>query len=297
MKTKKHITIRNTMPYLLLIPAVFFLAVFMFYPLVSVFKYATWYYKSTDFKRRGYIGLENFQKLATDTTFRSTFGISARWVLTQVISQLILGMSLALLLDQKFFGRGLYRCIVFFPWAISGVLTSLLWSLIYNGNSGFLNGVLKSLGIIEKGISWTADTKLAFWATCLAEIWRGIPFFAITLLAAMQNISPDLHEACVVDGGNLFQEIFMIKIPLLKDTIIFTTLLRSIWEFNNVDLIFTLTGGGPAGKTMTLTMYMTDLSVNNGNYGYGATIAVIAFFILLVFATIYLSLTGYAKED
>ena len=285
------------MPYLLLIPAMFFLLVFMFYPLVSVFKYSTWYYKTTDFKRRGPIGLENFQNLLTDKTFKASFAISLRWVLTQVISQLILGMSLALLLDQKFFGRGLYRCIVFFPWAISGVLTSLLWTLIYNGSYGFLNGVLKQMGVIERGISWLSEKKLAFWSTAVAEIWRGIPFFAITLLAAMQNISPDLHEACVVDGGNLFQEIWLIKIPLLKDSIIFTTLLRSIWEFNNVDLIFTLTGGGPAGKTMTLTMYMTDTSANNGNLGYGSSIAVIAFFILLVFATIYLLLTGYAKED
>ncbi|MBQ9910482.1 MAG: sugar ABC transporter permease [Lachnospiraceae bacterium] len=285
------------MPYLLLIPAVFFLIVFMFYPLISVFRYSMWYYKSTDFKRREYIGFENFKALATDKVFRNTFAISGKWVLTQVVSQLILGMSLALLLDQKFFGRGLYRCIVFFPWAISGVLTSLLWTLIYNEQYGFLNGILRSLGVISKGVAWTADKTIAFWATCVAEIWRGIPFFAITLLAAMQNISPDLHEACVVDGGNLAQEIFLIKIPLLKDSIIFTTLLRSVWEFNNVDLIFTLTGGGPANATMTLTMYMTDLAVKSGNYGYGTTIAVIAFFILLIFAAIYLTLTGYGKED
>ncbi|MBQ6036119.1 MAG: sugar ABC transporter permease, partial [Lachnospiraceae bacterium] len=102
---------------------------------------------------------------------------------------------------------------------------------------------------------------------------------------------------CVVDGGNVAQEIFLIKIPLLKDAIIFTTLLRSIWEFNNVDLIFTLTGGGPGNATNTLTMYMTNMAVKNGNYGYGSTIAVVAFVILAIFATIYLSVTGYAKED
>ena len=100
-----------------------------------------------------------------------------------------------------------------------------------------------------------------------------------------------------MDGGNAAQEIFLSKIPLLKDSIIFTTLLRSIWEFNNVDLIFTLTGGGPVNATMTLTMYMTDLSVNNGNYGYGSTIAVIVFMILLIFASIYLSITGYGREE
>ncbi|MBR3036532.1 MAG: sugar ABC transporter permease [Lachnospiraceae bacterium] len=294
---RKHITIRKAMPYILLLPGTIFLIMFMFYPLISIFRYSMMNYDMSNLRKKGYIGFANFQKLAKDTIFRKSLGISLKWVLTQVTMQLILGMSLALLLDQRFFGRGLYRCLVFFPWAISGVLTSMLWSLIYNESAGFLNAFLKTTGVIRKNIAWTASPSIAFWSTCIAEIWRGIPFFAITLLAAMQNISPDLHEACVVDGGNVAQEIFLIKIPLLKDAIIFTTLLRSIWEFNNVDLIFTLTGGGPGNATNTLTMYMTNLAVKNGNYGYGSTIAVVAFVILAIFATIYLSVTGYAKED
>ncbi|MBP5224955.1 MAG: sugar ABC transporter permease [Lachnospiraceae bacterium] len=285
------------MPYLLLLPGTLFLVMFMFYPLISIFRYAMMNYDMSNLRKKGYIGLENFRKIVKDPIFLKSLGTSAKWVLTQVTAQLVLGMSLALLLDQKFFGRGVYRCLVFFPWAISGVLTSMLWSLIYHEQAGFLNAFLKSLGAIQKNISWVGDLNLAFWSTSLAEVWRGIPFFAITLLAAMQNISPDLHEACVVDGGNLAQEIFLIKIPLLKDAIIFTTLLRSIWEFNNVDLIFTLTGGGPVNKTTTLTLYMTNLAAKNGNYGYGSAIAVIAFVILAVWATIYLAVTGYAKED
>ena len=294
---KKRITIRKAMPYLLLIPGTIFLVMFMFYPLISIFRYSLMNYDMSNLRKKGYIGLENFQKIFKDRIFINSLGVSAKWVLTQVICQLILGMSLALLLDCKFFGRGLYRCLVFFPWAISGVLTSMLWSLIYHEQAGFLNAFLKALGLIKQNISWVGDLNLAFWSTSLAEIWRGIPFFAITLLAAMQNISPDLHEACVVDGGNLAQEIFMIKIPLLKDSIIFTTLLRSIWEFNNVDLIFTLTGGGPVNRTTTLTLYMTNLAVKNGNYGYGSAIAVCAFIILAIWATVYLSVTGYAKEE
>ncbi len=287
---------RKLLPYILLIPSLVTLAVFMFYPLISVFRYATMYYDVANPKKKGFIGLQNFKNLFKDSVFIDSIWISVKWVLIQVVSQLILGMSLALLIDRRFAGRGFYRCIVFFPWAISGVLTSMLWSLIYNESIGFLNAFLKTIGAIQKNIAWTAKPSLAFGATAVAEVWRGIPFFAITLLAAMQNISPDLHEACVVDGGNLAQEIFLIKIPLLKDTIIFTTLLRSIWEFNNVDLIFTLTGGGPVNKTMTMTLYMTTLS-KNGNYGYSSAVAVITFFILLIFATIYLTVTGYAKED
>ena len=93
------------------------------------------------------------------------------------------------------------------------------------------------------------------------------------------------------------QEIALVKLPILKDAIVLTTLLRAVWEFNNVDLIFTLTGGGPSYRTTTLTMYMTNMSVKNGNYSYGSTLAVMAFFILLCFTAVYLKISGYGKEE
>lgn len=297
MKRKSRLNFRKMMPYLFLMPASFFILAFLAYPLLTVFYYSLQNYDVAQIAKKGFVGLQNFSKLFQDDIFYKSLTISLKWVLTQVVSQLVLGMILALLLDQKFRGRGIYRCIVFFPWAISGVLTSMLWSLIFNENIGLLNSILKDLGLITRNIAWLGNLNTVFKSTAVAEIWRGIPFFAITLLAALQNISPDLHEASVVDGANIMQEIFLVKIPILKDTIILTTLLRAVWEFNNVDLIFTLTGGGPSYRTTTLTMYMTNMSVKNGNYGYGSTLAVAAFVILLVFAVIYLKASGYGKEE
>lgn len=288
---------RTVMPYLFLAPAAFFILAFLAYPLLTVFFYSMQSYDVTKIAEKGFIGFENFKTLFADKIFYKSLKVSAKWVLTEVAAQLIFGMVLALLLDKKFKGRGIYRCIVFFPWAVSGVLTSMLWSLIYNENIGLLNSILKDLGVISKNIAWLGNIKMVFKSTAVAEIWRGIPFFAITILAALQNIPGDLHESCVMDGGSTLQEIFWIKIPILKDTIILTTLLRAVWEFNNVDLIFTLTGGGPSYRTTTLTMYMTNTSIKNGNYGYGSTLAVIAFFILLLCAGIYLKVSGYGKGD
>ena len=288
---------KGMMPYLFLLPAVFFVLAFLAYPLLTVFFYSLQSYDVTKIAAKGFVGVDNFKKLFADSIFYRSLRVSLKWVLTEVSAQLVLGLILALLLDVKFKGRGIYRCIVFFPWAVSGVLTSMLWSLIYNENIGLLNSICKDLGIITKNVAWLGNMKTVFKSTAVAEIWRGIPFFAITILAALQNIPADLHEACVVDGGTTFQEIFLIKLPMLKDTIILTTLLRAVWEFNNVDLIFTLTGGGPSYRTTTLTMYMTNMSVKNGNYGYGSTLAVIAFVILLVFAAVYLKMSGYGKEE
>lgn len=283
-KTKAGIAKKDMMPYLFLLPAAFFILAFLAYPLMTVFFYSLQSYDVAKIADKGFAGFENFKKLLGDKIFYRSLSVSVKWVLVEVCFQLVLGMILALLLDKKFRGRGLYRCIVFFPWAVSGVLTSMLWSLIYNENIGLLNSICRDLGLILKNMAWLGNMKTVFKATAIAEIWRGIPFFAITILAALQNIPSDLHEACVVDGATTMQEIFLVKLPILKDTIILTTLLRAVWEFNNVDLIFTLTGGGPSYRTTTLTMYMTNMSVKNGNYGYGSTLAVIAFFILLIFA-------------
>ena len=131
----------------------------------------------------------------------------------------------------------------------------------------------------------------------VAELWRGIPFFAISLLAAMQGLSQDIYEAAKVDGCTRFQTFRKITLPLLKNTIVLTTLLRTIWEFNSVDLIYSLTGGGPVGKTTTLSMLIANQALTTNNYGYGSAISVISFFILAIVAVIYIKASGFGKES
>lgn len=298
MKSKRKRFMKKATPYIMLLPAAFFLFVFLAYPLISVFHLSLQNYNVARLTQRGFAGLDNFKEIFTsDKIFFKSLGISLRWVLSEVIAQLLLGFALALLLDKKFRGRGIARSIVFLPWAMSGVVTAMIWSLMFNQNIGVLNDLLKKLGLISKDVAWLASSGTALKACIVAEIWRGIPFFAITLLASLQNIPTELYEACRVDGGRPWQEIVYIKLPFLKDTIILTSLLRAVWEFNNVDLLLTLTGGGPSNRTMTLTMYMTNMAIRNNNYGYGAALAVIAFFILLLFALLYLKLSNFGKGD
>lgn len=289
---------KESFPYLLIAPAIFFMAAFLVYPVLNVFYYSFQSYDVARLGQRGFIGLDNFIKIFTnDKIFIKSLGISFRWVLIEVSAQLFFGMTLALLLDKKFPGRGLYRCAVFCPWAISGVLTSMIWSLMYNQSIGVINDLLMRIGLISSNAAWLSNTKLVFGSVVVAELWRGIPFFAIMLLASLQNIPTELYEACRVDGGRPWQELIYIKLPYLKETIILTTLLRAVWEFNNVDMILTLTGGGPSNMTTTLAMYMTNTSVKNNNYGYGSALAVVSFLILLVFAMVYLKLSRFGGEE
>lgn len=288
---------RKSVPYILLLPAVTLVLIFMLYPIGNVFYLSFQHYNPTKPWIQGFAGLENFTDILADKEFWNSLKVSVKWVVSEVLLQLIFGMIIALILNQKFKGRGLFRAITFIPWAMSGVLTAVLWSLIFNQNVGLLNDVLMKIGVLKESKAWLANSNLVFGSVVTAELWRGIPFFAISLLAAMQSISGDLYEAANVDGCSRWQGFRYITLPALKDTIILTTLLRSVWEFNSVDLIYSLTGGGPVGKTTTLSILIANHATKTSNYGYGSAISVISFCILAVFALFYLKLSKFGMGD
>lgn len=284
-------------PYILLAPAIVLIMVFMLYPIGNVFYLSMQHYNPTKPWINGFAGMENFVSILSDGDFWNALKVSAKWVGSEVLMQLFFGMVIALILNQKFKGRGIFRALTFIPWAMSGVLTAVLWSLIYNQSVGLLNDILMKIGILDKPNAWLANSGLVFGSVVVAELWRGIPFFAISLLAAMQSISGDLYEAANVDGCSRWSGFLYITLPSLKDTIILTTLLRAVWEFNSVDLIYSLTGGGPVGKTTTLSILIANQATKTSNYGYGSAISVISFLILSVAALIYLKVSKFGTED
>lgn len=244
------------------------------------------------------MGLDNFIKIFTDDRiFRLSIVNSIQWVIFEVVVQLIIGLILALILNQVFFGRTVFRIIAFVPWAISGVLTSIIWSFMYNEHMGVVNDLLLRTDIIGKKIAWLSNANTVFLSTAIAELWRGIPFFTIMLLAALQTIPKDVYESSQVDGANRWQTFWFITIPFLKEQIVLSSLLRAVWEFNNVDVILNLTGGGPAHKTTTLTMYIVEKAMGASDYGYASALAVVSFLFLLIFAIIYLKLNKTGGEE
>lgn len=282
-------------PYLLISPAVILIVGVMLYPLCKTFYLAFQNYNPAMPFANGFCGFDNFIKIFTTGEFYSALVVSLKWVVAEVILQVVFGMIVALILNQKFRGRGFFRALVFVPWAMSGVLTAVLFSLIYNQNYGVLNDLLTKIGLISENVAWLASTKVILGAVVVAELWRGIPFFAISLLAGMQGLSQDVYEAARVDGANKIKTFIYVTLPLLKDTIVLTTLLRTIWEFNSVDLIYSLTGGGPVGITTTLSMLIANQALTTNNYGYGSAISVVSFFILAIIAVIYMKASGFGK--
>lgn len=292
-------TFKNQMlPYIFIFPAVLLILVFLLYPIENLFYYSFRNYNMSMPSLDGFAGFDNFINIFTkDQIFYDSLLVSARWVFTEVFFQLLCGLIVALLLNRSFKLRAFFRVLAFSPWAISGVLTSMMWALMYNQNIGIINDFFMKLHLIAKPVAWLADLNVVFNSVIVAELWRGIPFFAILLLAALQTIPDELYEACRVDGGGWWKMLCYITLPYLKNTIVLSTLLRAVWEFNQVDMIYTLTGGGPARLTSTLSMYLVNQAIGANNFGYGSALAVVSFMILLCFAGIYLWTSRFGKEE
>lgn len=283
-------------PYALILPSFLFLAVFLLYPMGRALFNSFLNYERTKPKRFGWIGFDNYIRIFTkDPKFFQSFAISLKWVLIEVGLQVLVGLTAALVLNQKFRGQGIARTLCFAPWAISGVLTGILWMLIYDDNFGLLNNLLASSGFATH--SYLGDKNLAFGAVVIAELWRGIPFLAITCLAALQSVPEDIYEAAKVDGAGRAVTLFRITLPFIRESVVYAALMRCIWAFQSVDLIMTMTNGGPLGRTTTLALYIYNKSVVEGNYGYGSALAILSFLMLSIFTVIYLRANAFGKED
>lgn len=289
---------RQATPYLLLAPILIFVSLFLLWPMVNVFIMSVQDYKLLSAGERHFIGLQNFNTIFTeDEVFMKTIGNSLVWVFVSVAAQTVLGFWLAYLLNQKFKGRGLTRALVLSPWAVAGVMVGIIWSLIYGETFGVLNDLLMKLGLIDQNISWFSSSGMSMLAVIIANVWRGIPFFAISYLSALSGISDDIYESARIDGAGPVTTLFKITLPMIKDTIVITTMLRAIWTFNAVDLINTLTGGGPNNATMTIPLYIMQKFKLDYDYGYASALAAIASIIMMLVAFAYIRIGKLGKEE
>lgn len=297
MKKKKLYAGRNRLPYLMLLPTFAVIGIFMIYPIVNTFFLSTQEYILTDPTGGGFIGWQHFQELFKDTTFLKAAGNSVYWTVTNVALQAVLGLLVALLLNQKFKGRGIFRALMFTPWAVGGILVALIFSFMFNESVGVIGDLLMKTGLAEGRVSWFSDGNTAMWALTIANTWRGIPFFAISILSALQTISPEIYESASVDGAGPWYQFSRITMPLIKDTLLLTILLRTIWTLNVVDIIYGMTKGGPNFSTLTIPVYIMMSFNDSLDAGYASAMAVLMIFVLLIFSAVYLKLGKYGKEE
>jgi multiple sugar transport system permease protein len=278
-----------------LLPALLLLLVFTFYPFFRGVVMAFQNYVLFDLTNVRFIGFENFRNAFNDARFLRALENSAYWVFISLTLQFLIGLGLALLLRKMFRGRGVYQGFVFYSWALSGFLIGLIWKWMFNSQIGVINDLLMRLGIIQERIGFLSDPQWAMVSVIIANVWYGIAFFAIMLLAALQSVPAELYEAAEIDGAGALRRFFNVTLPYIFPTIVATTLLRAIWIFNDPTIIYGLTNGGPAGTTHILASLMLEKIISGGDYGSASAIGVIMIVILVMYTLFYMMVTRSDK--
>ena len=288
-------TRRMIQPYFYIGPVLLLLVLMFGYPLIDSIIMSFQSYKLSKPNDIAWNDFQNYIKMFTDKNFLLLVKNSLVYVIASVAGQFLLGLGLALALNTKFKGRGIYQSIVFLPWAFSAFVVGLLFRWSFNGEYGVINDLLQKLGIIDKGISWLGTPGLSLAVVTMAMIWIGIPFFAINILAALQSVPAEIYEAADMDGCGTVRKFFSLTLAYIKPTIIMTLLLRTIWIFNSFDLIVIVTEGGPANYSQTLPSYMYSQAFSSYDFGLAGAFGVLLMVVLSVYALIFLKVTQYDK--
>lgn len=270
------------------LPSFFFVGVFAVFPVIESVRWS--FYRSIltlPWLGQKMVGPENYTDLATDPVARDALWTTLLFIGVTIPAELLLGLGIALVLNQTFRGRGVLRAVVLIPWAIPTVVASQMWRFIFNDRYGLVNFALFGADA-SRYLAPLADTHLALGAIMIAEIWKTTPFAALILLAGLQGIPEDLYEAARVDGAAPWQQFRHITLPLLMPALLLALLFRTIDALRVFDLVFVMTQGGPADATNVLQFYGYKKTFAEGMVGYGSAIAVAVFLLSLLLSLIYL---------
>jgi len=271
---------------ILMLPGVLLLMVFMAYP----FFLGIWLSLTDSMIGRSghFIGLRNFLELLEDGIFLQTARNTFIYALVTVPFKAALGLALALALNNRLRLANVVRAAVMMPWIVPTALSTLGWFMIFDPVFSPFSWLLKNLGLINKNINFLGDPFLAIASVCLANIWRGIPFFGIIILAGLQAVPQELHEAASMDGAGSWQRFWHITVPSIRGVVLIATLLSINWTFADFQLIYGLTKGGPANQTHIFGTYAYQIGLVATDIGQGAAIALYMFPILTFFAILLL---------
>jgi multiple sugar transport system permease protein len=270
----------------LLLPTVILLGLFIAYPFVE----GVWL--SVTDARVGvpghFVGLANFAALLHDNIFHVAVWNTFVYTAVATVFKLALGLWLALLLNRNFRGKAFTRAFILLPFIIPTVLSTFAWKWMFDPTFSVINWSLFELGLIHSRINWLGDPSLALISVIIVNVWRGVPFFAISLLAGLQTINPELQEAAAIDGARPWQRFWHVTWPLLLPVTMVVVLFSVIQTFADFQLVYVLTGGGPANATQLFATYAYQIGVGTGLLSEGAAISLAMFPVLLIVVIIQL---------
>jgi multiple sugar transport system permease protein len=270
---------------LLVLPGLALLLAVVLYPLVAALVTA-FFEQSLVLPGRAFVGLANVADVLSEDVWRLLRQTLA-FAVGSTIAPFAVGFALALALNTGIRGQRVLRGLLLIPWLVPGVVVSFLWLWIFNANYGVANALLEALGLIEGPHAWLAQPGTAMASLIVAKTWASFPWIMVMLLAGLQTVPPELHEAAEVDGAGAIRRFFTVTVPHLRGLIGIVLLLEFIWNFQHFDVIYVLTGGGPAGTTSTFATAVYDTAFRALDLGKASAIGLVWMALLLVLVAVY----------
>ncbi|MCP4398632.1 MAG: sugar ABC transporter permease [bacterium] len=288
--------LQRATPYFFLTPAALVLITALLYPVIYGLRLSLYEWALRDLRKPPiFRGLENFVDLFKSPNFQTSVQVTLKFTLTVVIVEILLGLAIALLLEEKMKGLRVFRTIFVLPIMVAPVVVGIVWRFLYDPSYGLLNYFLGKIGIAPK--LWLAEPTLALKSIIITDIWQWTPFVFLLLLAALQGIPRSFLEAAYVDGANYWQTFFLIKLPLMKSIIGITAALRLIDAFRGLVVMYIMTFGGPGMSTEILSMHLYKTAFNSQRLGLASAIAVILLGIIFVITIVMVIVFRTQQEE
>lgn len=281
--------------WLFILPALTVVILLLLYPVTSSIFYSLTN-KNLIMPTYRFLGLDNYIKTLTDPDFWTAFWNDLKWTFFSLLGQLIVGFTGALALNRIKKGSSIYRTILIIPWAIPSIVLAFSWKWILNGVYGFLPNLLIKLGLCSTAPEFLTG-NLAFATLVFINIWFGSPLIMVNILSALQTVPKDQYEAAQIDGANTFQSFWHITVPHIRTVVGLLVVLRTIWIFNSFDIIYLITGGGPANKTLTVPIYAYNIGWGLKQLGRSSAVTVLLLLFLLIVCAQYFRLLNKWEEE
>jgi multiple sugar transport system permease protein len=283
---------KRATPYLLLLPALLFTVFVLVYPLVQNLLNSL---QRVSLVRGagGWTGLANYEKVFQDSVFWLAFQNTLLYASLGTLLALVVGLAFALLLNMKL-GRitNIMGFVYTIPWVISPVVAGFAWKWLLNDNFGIINHWLVSLGIISEGITWLGNSTTALLCVIVARLWQFYPFAMVMFLAGLQAIPEEQYEAAAVDGASMLSKFLHITLPNLRSVTAVLLLLGVIWSFNDFNMVFVMTRGGPINASMVLPVLVREFSFVQFDLGKGSALSILIFAMLITLSLLYLKVSS-----
>ncbi|AYG61039.1 sugar ABC transporter permease [Rhizobium jaguaris] len=281
---------RQSTGLLFILPAMIVLAMLIAYPV-----FYTGYLSATDAK--GALTIKNYANVLRPAVTTQAFINLIYFVGGSIVFQVVLGTAAAILLNLEFTGRSLLRSITLIPWVVPGIVAATTWAWMFHTEFGIINYMLTGSGVIPAPISWLTNRDTVMPVLIAINVWKLFPFVAIMVLAGLQAIPADLYEAAKLDGANFWQEVRFVTLPQVWPVITAVTLLLVIWGLNSITIIYAITGGGPANRTLITPIQIFKLAFESFQFNQAAALSVIFFVVAAIIVAIYLKMQAMSARE